>query len=145
MHRILVLQGPNLDQLGTREPHHYGSLTLEQLHAGLERLAHELGVELEFLQSPHEGVLVDALHRARGRCHGVLINAGGLTHGSVSLRDAVAACGLPVVEVHMTNPSAREAFRHRSLIAGAALGVVQGFGADSYSLALRGLAARLAS
>ena len=143
MHRILVLHGPNLNALGTREPLTYGHDTLDDIHRRLEGLAGELGVEIECHQSNHEGMLIDALHRARGRSDGVLLNPGGLTHTSVALRDAVTAAGIPVVEVHLTNPGAREPFRHASLISGAALGVVQGFGADSYLLGLRGLAAHL--
>ena len=141
---ILVLHGPNLDALGTREPETYGHDTLAEVDRRLGTLARELGVEIECQQSNHEGVLIDALHRARGRSHGVLLNAGGLTHTSVALRDAVTASGLPVVEVHLTNPNAREPFRHASFISGAALGLVQGFGVDSYLLGLRGLAAHVA-
>jgi len=143
MHRILVLHGPNLDATGTREPEIYGRASLADIDRRLKELASELRVDVECVQSNHEGVLIDALHQARGRSDGVLLNAGGLTHTSVALRDAAAAAGLPVVEVHLSNPQARETFRHVSLIAGAALGVVQGFGTDSYLLALRGLAARL--
>ena len=144
MHRILVLHGPNLNALGTREPEIYGQTSLADLDQRLRQLGAELQVEVECLQSNHEGVLIDALYQARGRFAGVLLNAGGLTHTSVALRDAVVAAGLPVVEVHVSNPHARDSFRHRSTISGAALAVVQGFGADSYLLALRGLAARLA-
>ena len=143
MHRILVLHGPNLDLLGTREPETYGRDSLAEVDRRLATLAQELGVEIECQQSNHEGVLIDALHRARGRSHGILLNAGGLTHTSVSLRDAVTAAGMPVVEVHLTNPSVREPFRRTSLISGAALGVVQGFGVDSYLLGLRALASHL--
>ena len=143
MHRILVLQGPNLDRLGTREPEVYGTQSLAEIHEDLTRLAAELEVEIEFLHSNHEGVLIDALHGARDRCHGILLNAGGLTHTSVALRDAIPACGLPVVEVHVTNPNARESFRRRSMLSAVVLGVVEGFGADSYRLALRGLAGAL--
>jgi 3-dehydroquinate dehydratase-2 len=143
MHRILVLHGPNLNALGTREPEIYGHATLEDIDRRLRALAAELGVEVECLQSNHEGVLIDALHQARGRSDGVLLNPGGLTHTSVALRDAVAATGLPVIEVHVSNPQARESFRHTSTVSAAAAAVVQGFGADSYLLALRGLAARL--
>ena len=143
MHRILVLQGPNLDRLGSREPEVYGTETLAQIHDDLARLATELEVELEFLQSNHEGVLIDALHQASDRFHGVLLNAGGLTHTSVALRDAIPACGLPVIEVHVSNPNAREPFRRQSLLSAVARGVVQGFGADSYRLALRGLTGSL--
>lgn len=143
MPRILVLHGPNLDALGTREPERYGRETLADVDRALTALASELGCELETLQSAHEGVLIEALYRARGRFDGVLLNPGGLTHTSVALRDAVLGAGLPVVEVHVTNPHARESFRHTSTVSGAAVAVVQGFGVDSYRLALRGLAARL--
>jgi 3-dehydroquinate dehydratase II len=139
MPRILVLHGPNLGALGTREPDVYGRVSLETIDRGLAGLAKELGCELECRQTNHEGVLIDALHNARATASGVVLNPGGLTHTSVALRDAVAAAGLPVVEVHVTNPAAREPFRHVSMISGAALGVVQGFGADSYGLALRAL------
>jgi 3-dehydroquinate dehydratase-2 len=143
MHRILVLHGPNLNALGTREPETYGRVTLAEIDRGLERLSGQLGCEVECLQSNHEGVLIDALYRARDHSHGVLLNPGGLTHGSVVLRDAILAVGIPVVEVHVTNPQTREPFRHVSAVSGAALGVVQGFGADSYFLALRALAGHL--
>lgn len=139
MPRILVLHGPNLGALGHREPDVYGRVSLETIDRGLQSLAAELGCELECRQTNHEGVLIDALHNARTAASGVLLNPGGLTHTSVALRDAVAAAGLPVVEVHVSNPAARETFRHTSMISGAALGVVQGFGADSYGLALRAL------
>jgi 3-dehydroquinate dehydratase II len=143
MHRILVLHGPNLDALGTREPPTYGQATLADIERGLRELAAELGCEVECLQSNHEGVLIDCLHGARGRSDGVVLNPAGLTHTSVALRDAVLASGLPVVEVHVTNPHRREAFRHRSLISSAAVGVVSGFGPESYYLGLRALAAHL--
>jgi 3-dehydroquinate dehydratase-2 len=143
MHRILVLHGPNLNALGTREPQIYGRASLDDIDRHLAALGTELGVEVECQQSNHEGVLIDALHRARGHAHGVLLNPGALTHTSVALRDAALAAGIPVVEVHLTNPSARESFRHLSYLSGAALGVVQGFGADSYLLALRALAGHL--
>jgi 3-dehydroquinate dehydratase-2 len=144
MHRILVLHGPNLDALGTREPETYGRVTLAEVERDLRRLASELGCEIECLQSSHEGVLIDALYGARGRVHGVILNPGGLTHVSVALHDAVLGAGLPVVEVHVTNPQRREAFRRASLISSAALGVIQGFGPESYGLALRALAGHLA-
>jgi len=140
MHRILVLHGPNLDVLGTREPELYGQVTLDEVNRRLADLGRELGCRIECLQSNHEGVLIDALHRARGEADGVLLNPGGLTHDSVSLRDAAAASAVPIVEVHLTNPYGREMFRQRSLIAGVAAGIVQGFGVDSYLLGLRGLA-----
>jgi len=144
MRRILVLHGPNLQALGTREPGIYGAVTLDEVNAGLRELGSQLGCEVESLQSNHEGVLIDALYRTLpalgGRSFdGILLNPGGLTHTSVALRDAVAGCAVPVVEVHVSNPAAREAFRHESLTAGKAAGVVQGFGADSYRLGLRAL------
>jgi 3-dehydroquinate dehydratase-2 len=143
MHRILVVHGPNLNALGSREPEIYGRTTLADIHARLERLATELGCRIETLQSQHEGVLIDAMYGAEGRMDGVLLNPGALTHTSVALRDAIAATRLPVIEVHVSNPHARESFRHRSMISGVALGVVQGFGADSYLLALRAIAGHL--
>ena len=141
--RILVLHGPNLHALGSREPGIYGRDTLADINASLAALGRELGCEVDSVQSDHEGVLIDALYQARGSCDGVLLNPGGLTHTSVALGDAVRGAGLPTIEVHVSNPLARESFRHRSLVSGAALGVVQGFGADSYRLALRGLVGRL--
>lgn len=141
--RILILHGPNLHALGTREPEIYGRVTLADIDAQLAALGRELGCEVECLQSDHEGVLIDALYRARGRAHGVVLNPGGLTHTSVALRDAVKGAALPTVEVHVSNPHVREPFRHQSHVSGAAVAVVQGFGADSYTLALRGLVARL--
>jgi 3-dehydroquinate dehydratase II len=143
MHRILVLHGPNLNALGNREPEIYGEESLNEIDARLERLASELDCQVECLQSQQEGVLIDELHRARQRFGGVLLNPAGLTHVSVALRDAVKAAGVPVIEVHLSNPSAREPFRHESRISGAALGVVQGLGAAGYELALRGLAGHL--
>ncbi len=140
MPRFLVLHGPNLNLLGTREPEVYGRVTLDEVNRRLESLAAELGCEVECMQSNHEGVLIDALHGAGSRAHGVLLNPGGLTHTSVALRDAVSAIRVPVVEVHLSNIHARETFRRVSTVSGAALGVVQGFGADSYLLGLRALA-----
>ncbi len=139
MKRVLVLNGPNLAALGTREPAFYGRETLDDIRRRLEAIAPGLGCEVECRQSDHEGVLIEALHSARGHADGVLLNPGGLTHTSVALRDAVLASGLPVVEVHLTNPHAREPFRHTSFISGTAVGVVQGFGPAGYELALRGL------
>ena len=139
MKRILVLNGPNLDALGTREPAIYGRATLDDIHRLLEALAPRIGCEVECRQTNHEGVLIDALYSAKGRADGILLNPGGLTHTSVALGDAVLAAGVPVVEVHLSTPHAREAFRHVSRISGAAVGVVQGFGPASYELALRGL------
>ncbi len=143
MRRILVLHGPNLNALGTREPDVYGRTSLAEIDRDLRKLAGELGCEVECLQSNHEGVLIDALHGARSRFHGVLLNAGGLTHTSVAMGDAVLAAGLPVVEVHVSNPHAREFFRRVSTISPAALGVIQGFGGESYLLGLRALLGHL--
>jgi len=143
MHRVLVLHGPNLNALGAREPEVYGRATLEDIDTSLRAEAAQLGCEIEALQSNHEGVLIDALYGARGRCDGVLLNPGGLTHTSVALRDAVLAVGLPVIEVHVSNPHARESFRRLSYVSGAVLGVVSGFGPASYTLALRALAGHL--
>jgi 3-dehydroquinate dehydratase-2 len=141
--RILLLNGPNLHALGTREPEVYGRETLADVEARLQALGRELGCELECLQSDHEGVLIDALYQARGRVHGVVLNPGGLTHTSVALRDAVKGSALPTVEVHVSNPHAREPFRQVSLVSGAVLGTVQGFGVEGYALALRGLVSHL--
>ena len=143
MRRILILHGPNLAALGTREPEVYGHETLDEVDARLTALGRTLGCEVETLRSAHDGVLIDALYQARGRCDGVILNPGGLTHTSVALRDAIAGAGLPTVEVHLSNTHARESFRHVSLTAGACLGVVAGFGTDSYLLALRGLLERM--
>jgi 3-dehydroquinate dehydratase II len=141
--RVAVLSGPNLNLLGTREPEVYGSATLDGIHAQLRQTAAELGVELETYQSNGEGLLIDYIHEAASRVDAFLVNAGGLTHTSVSLRDALVGVGRPFVEVHLSNPSAREPFRHHSLLSDRALGMVVGFGADSYLLGLRGLVARL--
>lgn len=143
MLHVMVLHGPNLNALGAREPDVYGSITLAELELGLHELAKELGCALETLQTAHEGVLIDALHGAVGRMDGVLLNPGGFTHTSVALRDAVLATRLPVVEVHLTNPHRRESFRHHSFISDVAIGVIQGFGPDSYSLGLRALAGHI--
>jgi 3-dehydroquinate dehydratase-2 len=136
--RILVLHGPNLNLLGSRQPDVYGTTSLAEIDAGLAREAAGLGAELDALQSNHEGALIDALHSARDRYDGVVINAGALSHTSLALRDAVAA-GPPAVEVHVTNIHAREPFRDHSVLAGACVGVVAGFGPDSYLLGLAGL------
>ena len=141
--RIGVLHGPNLNLLGTREPGTYGRATLVEIDRALAALALELGVETEALQSNHEGVLIDSIHAGRGRWKGVLINPGGFTHSSVALRDALLAVGLPFVEVHLSNVHAREPFRRQSYFSDVAVGVVCGFGAESYALGLRGLVAHL--
>jgi 3-dehydroquinate dehydratase-2 len=142
--KILVLHGPNLNLLGTREPEVYGRATLADIEADLARVAKEQGAELRCFQSNHEGALIDQIHAARGWADGILINAGGLTHSSVSLRDALAGCGIPAVEVHLSNVFAREPFRRRSLLAPVCRGGVTGFGPASYRLGLLGLIDHLA-
>lgn len=141
--RIAVLNGPNLNLLGTREPELYGRTTLAAIESRLRTLARELCVEIEFTQHNGEGALVDAIQALRGDADGAIINAGAYTHTSLALRDAFAAVSVPFVEVHLTNIYAREPERRQSMLAPAALGVVCGFGATSYELALRGLVARL--
>jgi 3-dehydroquinate dehydratase-2 len=137
--RILVLNGPNLNLLGTRETDVYGTATLDQILADVRAAAAEHGVEVDDVQSNHEGALVDALQEARTRADGVIFNPGAYTHTSIALRDAVASIEIPVVETHLSNVQAREEFRHTSVIGAACLGVVAGFGADSYLVALAGL------
>ena len=140
---VLVLHGPNLNLLGTREPAIYGTATLADVDARLRSVADSVGADVEAAQTNHEGVLVDRVQQAKGAFDGVVLNAGGYTHTSVALLDAVRACGLPVVECHLSNTAAREPFRRRSRIAPACVGTVAGFGAESYVLALRGLVAHL--
>jgi len=136
--RVLCLNVPNLNLLGVREPDRYGSVTLEEITRSLASLASELGAQIESRQSNHEGTLIDWLQQAEGDVDALLINPGGLTHTSVSLRDAVSALDVPTFEVHLTNVYARESFRHTSLIADVCVGRVMGFGAAGYALALRG-------
>lgn len=141
--RILMLNGPNLNLLGRREPDKYGSRTLADIEAEMTALAASLGLELTCRQDNYEGGLVEKVQRAEEEGFGgIVLNAGGYTHTSVALRDSVLAAGLPVVEVHLTNPHAREDFRRRSLLAGAAVGAIAGFGAESYALALHWFARR---
>ena len=137
MTKILILHGPNLNLLGTREPEVYGALTLAEIDARLAAAGRELGVDVYSLQSNSEGSLIDALHAAREQAQGVVFNPGAYTHTSVALRDAIAAIGIPVVEVHLSNIYTREDFRRKSYIAGVAAGQISGFGPDSYLLALR--------
>lgn len=137
---ILVVHGPNLNLLGTREPEIYGHVTLAQIDDELRREGELRGLRVECFQSNHEGAIVDKLHQCRGQVGGVIINAGGLTHTSVSLRDAIAAITVPTVEVHLSNLYAREDFRHRSMMAPVCLGQIAGLGAIGYRLALEALA-----
>ena len=142
--KILVLHGPNLNLLGSREPTVYGSQTLADIDAALVALGVDLGADVVSFQSNHEGALIDRIHQARTEgVSGILINPGGFTHTSVALRDALSGVDLPTVEVHLSNIHARESFRHHSYIAPVAVGQICGFGADSYLLALRGILAKL--
>jgi 3-dehydroquinate dehydratase II len=140
MLQILVLHGPNLNLLAVREPEIYGALTLAEIDRRLAAHGKSLDLEVRTFQSNSEGALIDALHDARQWARGVVFNPGGYTHTSVALRDAVAAIGLPVIEVHLSNTQAREDFRHRSLIAPVCVGSIMGFGWISYKLALQALA-----
>ena len=135
--RIAVVHGPNLNLLGAREPEVYGTATLDDVDRALEGLATELGVEVECFQSNCEGAILDFLADVRGRAGGVLINPAGLGHTSVALLDGLLAIARPFVEVHLSNPASRESFRRRSLLTPAAVGVVAGFGVDSYLSGLR--------
>lgn len=143
MSRILVLQGPNLNLLGTREPHLYGSETLDQIHQHMGRRAIDLGLVVVFFQSNHEGALIDRLHERD--FDAAIVNAGGLTHTSVALRDALLAVHRPFVEVHLTDPSTREPFRHVSFLHDIALESIVGHGAEGYQMALESIARHLGS
>jgi 3-dehydroquinate dehydratase-2 len=139
--QVAVLHGPNLNLLGEREPEIYGHLTLAEVDRRIEQAAGQLGVEVRAVQTNVEGELVDAIQDARGWADAILINPAGYSHTSVAIRDAIAAVGLPVVEVHLSNPAAREEFRRVDLVAGACIGVVAGFGWRSYVLGLEALTA----
>ena len=139
MKRFLVMNGPNLNLLGQREKEHYGSFTLADVEIALKSDAEAAGFGVEFFQSNHEGALIDTIQAATGRVDGILFNPGAYTHTSLALRDAVACCGLPVVEVHISNIHAREEFRQKSLLAAVCRGQVAGFGLESYRLGLLAL------
>lgn len=142
--RFAVLNGPNLNLLGGREPAVYGKATLAEVEALVRAEAGHLGVEIDWFQSNHEGALIDAIQGLPGRAQGCLINAGGFSHTSVAIRDALAAVPVPAIEIHLSNPAAREAFRRQSMLAEVTVGVIAGFGPTSYLLGLRALHARLA-
>jgi 3-dehydroquinate dehydratase-2 len=141
---IHCLNGPNLNLVGQREPEIYGHETLADIEARMRRRGEQIGVGLVFRQTNHEGVLIDWIQEARTAASALVLNAGGLTHTSVAVHDALRAVSIPVIELHLSNPHAREAFRHKSWVAGAATGVIAGFGALGYELALEA-AARLAA
>ena len=136
---VLVLHGPNLNLLGTREPEIYGRLTLEDIDRDLQTLGEAWDARVSSKQSNHEGHLIDWIHAARDQQQGIVINPGGLTHTSVALRDAISGAGLPTVEVHLSNIHKREPFRHTSLVSAVCVGTIAGFGANSYALGLRAL------
>ena len=142
--KILVIHGPNLNLLGTREPEVYGSATLEEINGRLRAYAADKGIEVRTFQSNHEGAIIDAIHQAVGWADGLVINFGAYTHYSYAIRDAIAAIGLPTVEVHLSNVQAREGFRRLSVIAPVCLGQITGFGWQSYVLGLEALLMKLA-
>ncbi len=143
--RVLVVHGSNLNLLGEREPEIYGKTTLAEIDQQIQSLAGQLGFEVRVFQSNHEGEIVEAIQQARSWADGIIINPAGFTTTSVSVLDAIKGTGLPAIEVHLSNIHAREAFRRRSIVAGATIGQISGFGPTSYLLALRGLAAHLAA
>ena len=142
MAKILVLNGPNLNLLGTREPEIYGTLTLADVNERLRRRAESAGLDIGFLQSNHEGVLVDAIQAARGNVSYIILNAAAFTHYSIAIRDAITAAEVPVIEVHLSNIHQREEFRHTSVIAPVALGQITGLGTESYMAALEAIICR---
>jgi len=145
MASVLILNGPNLNLLGTRQPEVYGKTTLADVEALCAAEAARLGLDMQFAQSNHEGALIDLIHQARGKHDGIVLNAGAYTHTSIALMDAIASVELPVVEVHLSNIHARESYRHTSYIAAVALGQICGFGAHGYVLALQALQQRVVS
>lgn len=145
MTTLLVLNGPNLNLLGSRQPEVYGEITLDDIRRLCETKAEELDVGLQFEQSNHEGALIDLIHQARGSVDGIVLNAGAYTHTSVALMDAITSAQVPVVELHLSNVHAREIFRHKSYISAVAVGVICGFGAAGYPLAMTALCSHLSS
>ena len=143
MTSILILNGPNLNLLGTRQPEVYGTTTLGDIEAQCTKVARSLGLTLAFAQSNSEGAMVDMIHEARGTHDGLILNAGAYTHTSIALMDAISSVGIPTIELHLSNIHAREEFRHTSYIAKVALGVICGFGAHGYTLALQAMANHL--
>ena len=140
MTKILVINGPNLNNLGRRDPGQYGSKTLPEIETAISNRAGELGVDVQFFQSNHEGELVDAIHAARGRCVGIVVNPGAFTHYAWAIHDALAAFEGPVVELHLSNPAAREPWRHTSVVAPVASGTIAGFGGAGYRMAVEAVA-----
>jgi 3-dehydroquinate dehydratase II len=143
MKRVLVIHGPNLNLLGTREREVYGTATLDEINQGLQARARELGLAVDSLQSNHEGALIDAIQTARDQFDAIIINPGAFTHYSYAIRDALASVSLPAVEVHLSNLYRREEFRHKSVTAGATAGLIAGFGPESYYLALHAVSGLL--
>ena len=143
--KILVIHGPNLNLLGKREPQIYGNTTLEEINSLLKEEADTLGVQIESFQSNSEGEIVTRIQEAMGKSDGIVINPGAYTHTSVAIRDAVSSTGIPTVEVHISNIYKREGFRKKSFISGVALGIISGFGKDSYMLGLKGLVSHLSN
>ncbi len=143
MHKALILNGPNLNLLGTRQPEVYGCTTLKMVEESCVAHGNSIGIKVSSFQSNHEGALIDAIHAAKGAQDGIILNAGAYTHTSIALMDAIASVDLPVIEVHMSNIHAREEFRHRSYISKVAVGLICGFGAQGYVLALDALSAHL--
>ena len=138
--KILIINGPNMNMVGIREPEKYGTETLDMINAKIKAYCDGKGIDVEFYQSNHEGDIVDKLHSARGNFDGIVLNAAAYTHYSYAIRDAIPITEIPVIEVHMTNVHSRDEFRHNSVISAVCKGVICGFGADSYILAVKGLA-----
>lgn len=143
MTSLLILNGPNLNLLGTRQPEVYGTTTLADIEARCTRWAKDAGCQIAFAQSNHEGALIDAIHTARGTHDGIILNAGAYTHTSIALMDAIASVELPAIELHLSNVHARETFRHQSYIAKVSIGIICGFGAHGYKLAIDAMLSHL--